>query len=155
MGWKKSLQLFLLRATDGFQMGHHTLELTPAKGTVVLTRLCHACCPWVSTRLDSCQVRCPESECKNPRSTSSGRKKAVGVPCWEQRNRTGSHSKVSCQISHFIWLQSPCGWNVTSSSSGSWVSIAGTAASLCQHNYVLWLHAKWINLSRLVVRCTA
>lgn len=62
MGWKKSLQLFLLRAMDGFQMGQHTLELTPTKGGVVLgqlagpaalTVLCHACFPWDSTRLDS------------------------------------------------------------------------------------------------------
>lgn len=54
--------MFLLRAMDGFQMGDHTLELTPAKGTVVLRALagpaglaglCPACCPWDSTRLDS------------------------------------------------------------------------------------------------------
>lgn len=29
MGWKIFLQLFLLGAMDGFQMGDHTLELTP------------------------------------------------------------------------------------------------------------------------------
>lgn len=39
MGWKKSLQLFLLRAMDGFQMGNHSLELTPTKGAVVLQQL--------------------------------------------------------------------------------------------------------------------
>lgn len=152
---------------DGFQMGDHTLELTPTKGAVVLgqltgpaglTELCHACFPWDSTSLDSWVSTTSGlvswiGSSKNLRSTSSRGKKAVGVPCWEQRNRTGSHSKVSCQISHFIWLQSPCGWKLTSTTSGSWVSIAGTAASLCQHSYVLWLHAKWLNLSSLVFRC--
>lgn len=97
------------------------------------------CCPWDSTRLDSWvsttsgQVSWISSY-KNLRSTSSRGKKAVDVPCWEQRNRAGSHSKVSCQISHFIWLQSPCGWNVTSSSSGSfnsWHCCLIVPAQLC------------------------
>lgn len=80
------------------------------------------------------QVRCPESV----HTRTWGAPAAEGRRLWmclaESRETAGSHSKVSCQISHFIWLQSPCGWNVTSSSSGSfnsWHCCLAVPAQLC------------------------
>lgn len=78
---------------DGFQMGNHTLELTPTKGAVVLGQLdgpavlaalCRACFPWDSTRLLSehhLKFGVLNQFTQEPEEHQQQREEGCGVPC--------------------------------------------------------------------------
>lgn len=123
MGWKKCLQLFLLRAMDGFQMGNHTLELTPAKGLwcsehSLAQEVFLGCAmpPVLGMALDltlgcaSPQVRCPESVHTKSRAAPAAQRRGCGCVLLraEKQNWLSQQSELSDHPFHLtaiLWVE--------------------------------------------------